>query len=78
MVDIYIKFIYGHSRWHHFYILLKNFIVERDDYIDDIFDLDELEKLYSFTFKGVGHGTTAMEMGEILGSDYYEYMGQSP
>ena len=75
---IYIKFIYGHSLWHHYYIVLANFLVERDPYIDEIFNLNELEKQYSYSFKGITHGTTTNEVEEILGRDYYEYAGQSP
>ena len=75
---IYIKFIYGHSRWHHYYIILENFLVERNPYIDEVFNLNELEKIYSYSFKGVTHGTSANEVEEILGNDYYEYPGQSP
>ena len=75
---IYIKFIYGHSRWHHYYIILGSFLVERDPYIDEVFNLKELENKYSYSFKGVTHGTSAKEIEEILGSDYYEYAGQSP
>ncbi len=77
-VKIYIKFIYGHSRWHHYYIILGNFLVERDPYIDEVFNLKELENRYSYSFKGVTHGTSAKKIEEILGSDYYEYAGQSP
>ncbi len=77
-VRFYVSFIYGHSRWHHYSILLKVFLIERDDYIDGVFSLRELESQYSFTFNGVGHGTTRKELEEILGSDYLEYRGQSP
>ena len=75
---IYIQFIFGHSRWHHYYIILEDFIVERDPYIDEVFNLKELEKKYSYSFNGVAYGTTVQELEEILGRDYYEYMGQSP
>jgi len=75
---IYIKFIYGHSRWHHFYIILRAFLVKRDSYLDEIFGLNELEKKYSYSFKGVTHGTAAIEVEQRLGGDYYEYAGQSP
>lgn len=75
---IYIKFIYGHSRWHHYYIVLGNFLVERDLHIDEVFNLNELEKKYSYSFNGVFHGTSANEAERILGKNYYEYSGQSP
>ena len=75
---IYIKFIYGHSRWHHYYIVLGNFLAERDPYLDEVFNLNEIEKKYSYSFKGVTHGIPAEEVEEILGNNYYEYAGQSP
>ena len=75
---IYIRFIYGHSRWHHYYIVLANLIVKRNRYIDEVFNLNELEKKYSYSFKGVIHGSTAQEVEKTLGRDYYEYAGQSP
>jgi hypothetical protein len=75
---IYIRFIYGHSRWHHYYIVLGNFLVKRDSYIDEVFSLNELEKRYSYSFKGVTHGMSAGEVEALLGGDYYEYAGQSP
>lgn len=75
---IYIQFIYGHSRWHHYHIVLKNYIIDRDSYINEIFNLIELEKKYSFVFKGVGYGTSLDKALEILGNKYYEYAGPSP
>ena len=77
-VKIYVQFIYGYSRWHHYYILLDNFIVERDTYIDEIFNLNALYKKYSYSFRGLGHGSSIEEVEERLGCDYYEYAGQSP
>ena len=75
---IYIQFIFGHSRWHHYYIALGNFTAERDSYLDEVFDLDKLEKKYSYSFKGVAHGISAEEVEKILGRNYFEYAGQSP
>lgn len=75
---IHIKFIYGHSRWHHYYIVLGNFLLERDSYIDDVFNLNVLEKKYSYSFKGISHGSSVEEIEDILGRGYYEYAGQSP
>lgn len=77
-VKIYIQFIYGHSRWHHYYIVLKDYLIERDPYIDEVFNLNDLEKQYSFSYKGIGSGTSLQKVQEILGNDYYEYAGQSP
>lgn len=77
-VRLYVLFIYGYSRWHHYYVLLKNYVVPRGDMIDETFRLDDLEKLYSFSFEGVGHGTGVEEMVTKLGTDYSEYAGQSP
>jgi len=75
---IYIKFIYGCSRWHHYYIVLGNYLVERDPYIDEVFGLKDLEKKYAYSFKGIAHGMPLKAAEEILGSDYDEYAGQSP
>ncbi len=77
-IRLYVSFIYGHSRWHHYDILLKAFLIERDNYIDGVFKLKEQELRYSFTYNGVGHGTTSRGLEEKLGNDYVEYMGQSP
>lgn len=77
-IRLYVSFIYGHSLWHHYDILLKAFLIERDDYIDGVFKLKELESRYSYTFKGARHGSTSTELEEKLGNNYFEYMGQSP
>lgn len=75
---IYITFIYGHSRWHEYSIVLGNFLAERDPYLDEVFNLKEMEKKYSYSFKGVTHGISAEEVEKILGNNYFEYAGQSP
>lgn len=75
---IWIKFLYGYSRWHHYYVVLGNLLMDRDDYIDEIFGLRELEKKYTFSFKGIAHGTPVDELERVLGNDYYEYASQSP
>ncbi len=77
-VNIYILFVYGHSRWHSFYMCIKNYIIKRDADIDEIFNLKELEENYFFSFKGIGHGTAFEYMEKKLGKNYYEYLGQSP
>ena len=76
--EIHINFLYGYSRWHHYYIVLGDLSVERDPYVDEVFNLNELEKRYSYSFNGVAHGTPFEEAERILGNDYYEYAGQSP
>jgi len=75
---IQISFIYGHYRWHHYFILLENYTVPRSPYIDDVFGLAALEKKYSYSVKGIGHGLSATDMERVLGEDYWEYAGQSP
>ncbi len=75
---IHIKFIYGHSRWHHYYIALRDFSVDRDSYIDEVFNLIELENKYSYSFKGGNHGMYLEYVKKILGNDYYRASGQSP
>jgi hypothetical protein len=75
---IHIKFVYGHSRWHHFYIALADFITERDPFLDGVFGLNELEKQYAFSFKGVCHGMPFAEVEEKLGKEFFNYAGQSP
>ncbi len=77
-VRLDVSFVYGYSRWHQYHILLRAFRIERDDHIDAVFRLKELESRYTFTFKGVGHGTTSTELEKILGNNYFEYRGQSP
>jgi hypothetical protein len=77
-VKIYIVFVYGHSMWHHYYVLLKNLVINRNEYIDDVFDLKEMEEQYSYVFKKIGYGSTTSEMYKKFGKNYVEYEGQSP
>ncbi len=77
-VRLFVIFKYGYSRWHHYYILLKDYIIQRDEQVDKIFELKEQEELYSFSFKGVEHGMNFPETINKLGNKFSEYAGQSP
>lgn len=77
-VNIYILFVYGHSRWNNYYMRIKNYIINRDTDIDKIFNLKELEEKYFFSFKGVEYGNSFEDMEKKLGNNYHEYLGQSP
>lgn len=75
---IFVVFYFGYARWHHYYILLRDYLIERNDEIDQIFKLNRLEDIYTFSYKGITHGTSLKEMEHLLGSEYHEYIGQSP
>jgi len=77
-VRVYIVFTLGHSRWHHYHILLKNYLIDRDETVDGIFRINELEELYAATFQELGHGASFLEVLKSLGLNYREYIGQSP
>jgi len=76
-VRINVTFIFGHSRWHHYEILLKDFIIDRNEQVDQMFRLKQLEEVYTTTHKGVGYGATLAEVLKGFGIKFYEYPGQS-
>ncbi len=76
-VTIDVKFTYGHSRWHHYAILLKRFEVWRNELVDELFQLEALWEQYSYFIEEVWHGVSAEKMMEQLGKDFVEYPGQS-
>lgn len=76
-VRISIVFAIGHSRWHHYYILLKDYLTGRNEMVDQIFRLRRLEEVYGATFQGISYGTTYADMVKTLGIDYKENIGQS-
>ncbi|MFC2102649.1 WG repeat-containing protein [Bacteroidota bacterium] len=77
-VRINIAFTIGHSRWHHYHILLKDYQVDRNKTVDQIFGLKQLEELYSASYKNIGHGSSFTDVLRALGLNYTEYNGQSP
>lgn len=76
-VRVYIVFTIGHSRWHHYYLLLKDYLIDRDELVDKIFRLKQIEGLYAATYKGIGHGASFHDLVRRLGLNYREYTGQS-
>ena len=76
-VRICIVFTIGHSRWHHYHLLLKDYIIDRNDTVDQLFRLKLLEKRYGATFNGVGHGASFYDLLRSVGMNYREYIGQS-
>jgi hypothetical protein len=75
---IFVVITLGHSRWHHYYFLLKNFIIDRNNEIDHIFKLNKLQETYTATYQTIGHGSSYEQVENILGNEYFEYTGQSP
>ena len=76
-VRINIVFTIGHSRWHHYHMLLKDYLIDRTDIVDQLVGLKQLEEKYSATFNGVGHGSSFNDLLRSLGLNYREYIGQS-
>jgi hypothetical protein len=87
-VIISILYPLGAHRWHHYFETIATYEIKRTPVIDEMFDLRELEKKFSYTYKGVGYGTSAgytsaagglnNKLTEILGQPDAEYPGQSP
>jgi len=77
-VRINIVFTIGHSHWHHYYILLKDYQIARNETVDQIFRVKKLEEVYADTFLGIGHSSPFPDVLRTLGLNYEEYKGQSP
>ena len=76
-VIIFIVFKIGHIFWRDISLALKNYLLNRNDFIDSVFNLKKLEEIYSFTFKDVGYGTPQDEMFKKLGNNFYEHINQA-
>ena len=76
-VNVLFFFTYGFSRWHRYNAILENLILPRNEMVDSILNMKYFDDLYKTEYKEVRHGTTMVEAEEILGDDYYEYLGQS-
>ncbi|MBE0648903.1 MAG: WG repeat-containing protein, partial [Bacteroidales bacterium] len=76
-IRVHILFTIGHSRWHHYYILLKDYQMARNETVDQIFQVKQLEEVYAETCQGIGHGSSFPDLLRALGLNYTEYMGQS-
>jgi len=57
----------GNYLWHHYEACLANFKVPRNTEIDAIFELAELDRIYTFRVKGIGYGSTPNEVFKALG-----------
>jgi hypothetical protein len=78
----------GAYMWHHYFETLAVYELDRNQRLDERFNLVETEKRLSFTFKGIGHGTRAGYFSnpdnkddlvtKILGKPDDEYMSQTP
>ncbi|MFH1298093.1 MAG: WG repeat-containing protein [Bacteroidota bacterium] len=77
-VRVNIVFTIGHSRWHHYHMLLKDYLIERNDLVDQLFRLKQLDEIYPTTFEEIGYGSSFPEVLRTLGLNYREYAGQSP
>ena len=67
----------GGRRWHHYYYKLVLYELKRFDFIDDVFKIPDKEKKLSYTFKGIGHGSTMKDLEE-LGRPDHIYPSQTP
>ncbi len=76
-VRILIVFTIGHSRWHHYHLLLKDCLIDRTDKVDQMFRLKQLEDRYGAAFNGVGHGASFHDLLRSFGLNFQEYVGQS-
>lgn len=77
-VHVFIVFTIGHSRWHNYQILLKNYLINRNETVDQIFKLKKLDEIYTAEYHGLSHGSSFPEILKSLGVNYNEYIGQTP
>lgn len=77
-VRVFIVFTIGQSRWHKYQILLKNYLIDRNNTVDQIFRLKELDKIYTAEYQGLSNGISFSEVLKSLGVNYNEYIGQTP
>lgn len=77
-VRVSIVFSLGHSRWHHYYIQLKDYRFRRNETVDRIFRLKKLEETYTATYKDIGNGSSFTDVLRALGLNFLEYSGQTP
>ncbi|MBN1198218.1 MAG: WG repeat-containing protein [Bacteroidales bacterium] len=77
-VRVSIVFSLGHSRWHQYSILLKDYSISRNETVDRIFRLKHLEEVYTATYKDIGNGSSFTDVLRTLGINYVEYAGQTP
>ncbi len=66
----------GTSRWHHFFTLVSELVVDRTAGVDAVLGLSELEAQYSASFAGVRHGMKFSELPRL--GPCRDYQGQSP
>lgn len=78
MVRVAIVFTIGHSRWHQYVLVLRDYLIDRNKTVDRIFRLKQMEERYAATFMDIGHGSTFAAVLRAFGLNYREYAGQSP
>ncbi len=57
----------GGYLWHHYEACLANFKIPRNVEIDKLFELEELDRIYSLRVKGIGYGSRPSEVVKVLG-----------
>jgi hypothetical protein len=57
----------GYYLWHRYSACLANFKIPRDAESDKIFDVAELERIYTFRYKGLGYASSEKEVLKVLG-----------
>lgn len=72
-----VVFSVGYSRWHHYYMLLKDYRINRSPEVDRMFGLDQLVKKYTLTYQDIGYGSSFQDLIHTLGLNFLEYPGQS-
>ena len=71
-----IAFSMGYSRWHHYLILLRDYILQRNATTDKIFRIRQLEEVYAYQYQGVQYVMPFEEVIKNLGSGFLEKIHQ--
>ena len=57
----------GYYRWHRYAACLANFKIPRNPDSDTLFDMESLERIYTFRYKGIGYGSGETVVRKALG-----------
>jgi len=76
-INIIVKFLVGGRRWHRYYEVLANYLIPRNVSMDKLTKLEEIEKKYTASYKGIKHGSRWLDLKKQLGEKFQEYPGQS-
>lgn len=73
-----VTLVLGSFRGHHYFYQLARYNVAREPAIDTVYELAELERRLSYTYRGLGHGSRSAEMFSRLSAPDAEYPGPTP